>query len=150
MGFAAAPLWVAQGAYVTAQARGWSRADERAGQGGARGDRGGGDTAGENIARMATAQGIFWCCFQATQVTGNLIPSLLLNAGASDTTVFVVYLGFAVLGCACVSALRGGRSGAGGAMKGCTTHARLSSTVQPDHRLHSMRGRRLSRAQVAD
>eukprot|EP00937_MAST-01D_sp_MAST-1D-sp2_P000638 g638.t1 len=129
VGFAAAPLWVAQGAYVTAQARGWSRADERAGQGGARGDRGGGDTAGENIARMATAQGIFWCCFQATQVTGNLIPSLLLNAGASDTTVFVVYLGFAVLGCACVSALRGGRSGAGGASAGHSAGGTVCESV---------------------
>ena len=58
------------------------------------------------IPRMGDANGLFWAFFQATQISGNLLPAVLLNQGASNTAVFLVYLGFAICGTFVSSMLR--------------------------------------------
>jgi MFS family permease len=101
VGFAASPIWVAQGAYITQQAKLWSAASPPL-------DAAGNAIVGaaDAIPRMGDANGIFWACFQATQISGNILPSVMLNAGASNTAVFLVYLVFAICGTLVASRLR--------------------------------------------
>ena len=101
VGFAASPIWVAQGAYITQQAKLWSAACPPL-------DAAGNAIVGaaDAIPRMGDANGIFWACFQATQISGNILPSVMLNAGASNTAVFLVYLVFAICGTLVASRLR--------------------------------------------
>lgn len=88
LGAMASPIWVAQGTYITEQANGWASA------------------LGED-SKMATATGIFFLCFQATQVSGNLIESVVMNATNNNSNlVFIIYLVFALAGTACVKTLR--------------------------------------------
>ena len=93
VGFAASPIWVAQGAYITQQAKLWSAASPPL-------DAAGNAIVGaaDAIPRMGDANGIFWACFQATQISGNILPAVMQNAGASNTAVFLVYLVFAICG----------------------------------------------------
>lgn len=104
VGFAASPIWVAQGAYITQMAKLWSAADPPPGETDASGALI--KTEEGTIPRMGDANGLFWACFQATQISGNLLPSVMLGAGASNTAVFLVYLGFAVCGTVVASMLR--------------------------------------------
>eukprot|EP00936_MAST-01D_sp_MAST-1D-sp1_P002472 g2472.t1 len=122
VGLMAAPLWIGQGAYMTSQARAWSEAETREGgliarrRSASRAKSATGiddvDGANDTIPMMATAQGIFWLCFQCTQISGNVIPSLILCSGQSVTLVFVVYLVFAACGTMSVSCLRDANSAA--------------------------------------
>jgi MFS family permease len=104
VGFAASPIWVAQGAYITQMAKLWSAADPPAAEIDASGAQIKADDG--TIPRMGDANGLFWACFQATQISGNLLPSVMLGAGASNTAVFLVYLGFAICGTIVASMLR--------------------------------------------
>ena len=103
VGFAASPIWVAQGSFITAQAKLWSKADPPARR--ANPHRVGSaahaaleEAVATSIPRMGEANAIFFVCFQATQISGNLLPSLLLHGGATDADVFLVYLCFAAAG----------------------------------------------------
>lgn len=91
-GFGASFLWTAQGSYLTlaAQHYGLSKG------------------LGEKAA-LGTFSGIFWGIFQCTQLSGNLISSIVLEATKSDkypdgnaVVVFLVYSVFAVAGTAMI------------------------------------------------
>jgi hypothetical protein len=103
VGFAASPIWVAQGSFITAQAKLWSKADPPARRAnphrvGSAAHAAAEEAAAASIPRMGEANAIFFVCFQATQISGNLLPSLLLHGGATDVQVFLVYLCFAAAG----------------------------------------------------
>jgi len=87
VGFLASPIWTAQGAYMTANAKELSKrwADNY-------------DPRSGDIPLMGFANGVFWLCFQLTQVSGNVIPSIMLHAGASTSAVFLVYMAVAIVG----------------------------------------------------
>eukprot|EP01059_Diplonema_ambulator_P015122 TRINITY_DN2621_c1_g4_i1.p1 TRINITY_DN2621_c1_g4~~TRINITY_DN2621_c1_g4_i1.p1 ORF type:complete len:520 (+),score=209.35 TRINITY_DN2621_c1_g4_i1:51-1610(+) len=82
VGFAASFLWTAQGSYVTTNAQLYAKAHNM-----------------EEKAALGKFNGIFWMVFQLTQISGNLIASLLLNeAGWSNTALMLFYLCFAGVG----------------------------------------------------
>jgi len=99
VGFAASPIWVAQNTYLTKQALGWSAAEDKLNPPTE-------ERKSDEIPMMGSANGMFWFCFQATQISGNVFASALLNAGVNNTVVFLGYLGFAGLGMLVSSRLR--------------------------------------------
>jgi len=95
VGFAASPIWTAQGSYMTANAKELSAKWVP-----------GYNKDSEEIPMMGTANGVFWMCLQLTQVSGNILPSVMTNAGASNKMVFVVYVVVAFVGVLVTAFLR--------------------------------------------
>jgi MFS family permease len=98
-GFAASPTWVAQGSYMTANAKELSKKWAHRGLIEY-------DESSSDLPVMGFLNGIFWMILQLTQVTGNVVPAAMQNAGASTSAVFIVYLVFGVLGLLIISLLR--------------------------------------------
>ena len=97
-GFGASIMWIGQGAYTTESARLYALC-----------------TGKEETASLGLFNGIFWFCFQATQIAGNLLSSLVLSkdkdsSGAPpyDTTMLLIgiYCGLAGLGTVLLCFLR--------------------------------------------
>jgi MFS family permease len=89
-GFTAAPFWVAQGSYLTENAKGMSDFSVNPG------DEAADDDSIGSISTLGLVSGIFWFIFKLTSVTAGLIASTL--AGNSTASIFVAYLVCAVLG----------------------------------------------------
>ena len=103
-GISAAPMWVAQGQYMTANGKalsvkwveGYTKED-----------------GGSGIPMLGTLNGMFWFAFQLTQVSSGLIASTLSGDSSSVTghgnsaiLVYVAYVACAVLGLVCTVFLR--------------------------------------------
>lgn len=89
VGIAASFLWTAQGTYMTSCAFHYARACGK-----------------PTKSALGLFSGLFWGIFQLTQISGNLLESLIFKKGSSPVPLFVVYLGCAGLGTLLAAFLR--------------------------------------------